>query len=140
MLSWEKKLEGISTDRESYTTCFGCGPDNPIGLKLVFTHEDGKAVSEFTLGDNYQGWNGCAHGGIICTILDEAMAHACHPVKGVTARMEVRLRHPAPIDVPMIVIGKFENRAKKPLTTSAVVTLADGTIIAESTGTTYVID
>ncbi|MCY3609929.1 MAG: hypothetical protein OXH51_00120, partial [Gemmatimonadetes bacterium] len=43
--------------------CFVCGPENPIGLHLTFRLEGGACVSEFTPGENHQGYPGVIHGG-----------------------------------------------------------------------------
>ncbi len=55
--------------------CFGCGRKNPIGLKLKFQWDGKTATAEFAAGENHQGWPGIVHGGIIFSILDEAMAY-----------------------------------------------------------------
>src|SRR3954468_16859935 len=55
--------------------CFGCGKDNSEGMRLKFFFDEGKRLTwcRFRLGRRYQGPPGHAHGGIIATILDEAM-------------------------------------------------------------------
>ena len=55
--------------------CFVCGPDNPIGLHLVFRLEDGACVSEFTPGRDHVGYPGVVHGGMIYSALDDVMAN-----------------------------------------------------------------
>ena len=65
--------------------CFGCGPANPSGLRLeFFLDEDQKIICLPTVGDGYEGPPGFLHGGIIATLLDEAMSKAVR-VRGVTA-------------------------------------------------------
>ena len=141
MLDWEKKLSEIDASQESFHTCFACGQDNPAGLKLEFRKDGDTATGEFTIGDLYEGWHGVVHGGIICTILDEAMAYTYFPdLKGVTARLEVRFRQPAPTGVPLVVTARLVERTRKLLTTSAIMTLKDGTVLAESTGQAYVVN
>jgi len=54
--------------------CFGCSERNPIGLKLKFTMDGDICRTEFTAGEEHQGWNGYMHGGLIAAILDETMA------------------------------------------------------------------
>ncbi len=55
--------------------CFGCGHDNPQGMRLKFSldEESRQAICHFKLSRKYTGPPGYAHGGIIATILDEAM-------------------------------------------------------------------
>ncbi|MBE0481026.1 MAG: PaaI family thioesterase [Dehalococcoidia bacterium] len=140
MLSWEKKLAAIDPGQESFPMCFGCGQENPVGLKLKFEKKGNEARCEFVLTPHYEGWYGFVHGGIICTVLDEAMAYTFFPaIKGVTAKAEIRFRQPAPIGVPMIVIGRLVRQTRKLLTTAAEITLQDGTVIAESTAQCYVV-
>ena len=140
MPSWEKKLEAIDFSQRSLPMCFGCGQENPIGLKLKFNLGHGEVTTEFTTGENHQGWKGFVHGGIICAILDEAMAYCYFPrLKGVTAKAEFRFRQPAPIGVPMVVTAKLIRETRKLLTTKAVIRLKDGTVVAEGTGISYII-
>jgi len=55
--------------------CFACGKNNPEGMRLKFTYDEERDcfVCRFRLGKRYTGPPGHAHGGIIATILDEAM-------------------------------------------------------------------
>jgi acyl-coenzyme A thioesterase PaaI-like protein len=79
--------------------CFACGKNNPCGLKLSFTSLDGKTTSEFIPSVLHQGYKNMTHGGIITTILDEAMIHAASDALGkemfpVTAEISVRFIKP----------------------------------------------
>jgi len=141
MLSWEKKLDAIDTTQELFPTCFACGKDNPVGLQLDFTKDGSEARSEFTISERYEGWYGFIHGGIICTILDEAMAYTYFPdTKGVTAKAEFRFRQPAPVGEPMVVTARLVKRTRKLLTAEATLALKDGTILAESTARAYIVN
>src|SRR6266404_2222619 len=55
--------------------CFACGKNNPEGMRLRFTYDEERNcfVCRFRLGTRYTGPPGHCHGGIIATILDEAM-------------------------------------------------------------------
>ncbi len=141
MLSFEKKLSAIDTTQELFPTCFGCGEDNPVGLKLKFRQEGNEATSEFIISELYAGWYGVVHGGIISTILDEAMAYTYFPrIKGVTVKAEVRFRQPAPVGVPMVVTARLVKKTRKLLTTTAEITLKDGTVVAQGTAQAYVVN
>jgi acyl-coenzyme A thioesterase PaaI-like protein len=141
MLSWEKKLSGIDVNQSDFPMCFACGKDNPVGLKLKIVKDGDEARGEFTVSELYQGWRGYVHGGIIFTILDEAMAYAFYPeIRGVTAKTEVRIRQPVPIGVPLLVAGRVVKKTRKLFTTAAEITLRDGTVLAESTAQVYVVD
>jgi acyl-coenzyme A thioesterase PaaI-like protein len=58
--------------------CFGCGGANNSGMKLTFEQDNAKRriIGRFVLGERYQGGGGMAHGGIIATLLDEAMGRS----------------------------------------------------------------
>ncbi|MCS5565967.1 MAG: PaaI family thioesterase [Methylococcales bacterium] len=50
--------------------CFGCGPDNPYGLKIKSYWQDEWCVCDFRTGEKHQGWPGLVCGGIISTLVD----------------------------------------------------------------------
>ena len=75
--------------------CFACGHDNPIGLKLLFELDgEGRSVATFVPQRNFQGFSKVLHGGIVCTLLDEAMAWAMilHGYSGATVSLRVKFR------------------------------------------------
>ncbi len=135
-------LPQVSIDTDlSEGLCFGCGTNNPIGLKLSFRQEGEKVKAEFAPGKHHQGWPGVVHGGIITCLLDEAMSYAAHfaGVRCLTARMEVRLRRSALISELLVVTSSITKQARRLIKTRAEVTLRDGTVIAEGTATQFVI-
>jgi len=138
-----KNWPQISVDTEKgYSLCFGCGQENPIGLKLSFQWDGKTARAEFTPTKFYQGWSGLVHGGIIMSILDEAMAYAAlfEGMNCVTAKMQVKLRRPASIGEPLIITSSTIKKARKLIETRAAISLKDGTLIAEGTATQFVIN
>ena len=54
--------------------CFDCGDDNPIGLHLRFAPDGDGVITSFIPGPEHQGFHDVVHGGIISSVLDEAMA------------------------------------------------------------------
>ncbi len=117
--------------------CWACGPYSPDGLHLQFVPTDERSVrAEITLPPRFQGWRGTAHGGIVMTLLDEAMAHACGTIgeRGVTASMELRFRGPVPLGVPLVVTGTVTWKRRTVMGVEAAVALADGTLLASGTG------
>jgi len=127
---------------EGYGLCFGCGQDNPIGLKMKFA-PDGKGVSAiFNPDARYQGWPGYLHGGIVACLLDEAMSHAAGATgaRCVTARFETRLKRLTPISGPLTVTGHVTRKTRKVIECAAAVSLADGTVAAEGNATHFVIN
>src|SRR5688572_1186580 len=88
--------------------CFGCGIENPIGLKLKFESSGGGVVANFTPAKEHQGFANLVHGGILSALMDEAMAHAVlsRNLKAVTGKMEVTYKKPTRIGEPLTVQGR----------------------------------
>lgn len=74
--------------------CFACGKDNPAGLKLAFEPSRKGVRAFFTPDKRHQGYKDIIHGGIITTLLDEAMVQAAirAGLSPVTAELKVRFK------------------------------------------------
>jgi uncharacterized protein (TIGR00369 family) len=120
--------------------CFGCGCNNPIGLKLHFSKEGDTVKAEYTPGKAYQGWPGLLHGGILACLLDEAMSHAAYTTGNtcLTASINIRQRQPIKLEIPLVVTARIIRHSRKLIETEGKVTLKDGTIVAESTAKQFV--
>lgn len=121
--------------------CFACGPDNPVGLKMVFHFEEGKAKAEFIPGPYHQSWDGVFHGGLLALCLDEAGGYALYfqGIRAMTARMEMRLRKTVRPGEKIFLTGEIRKRTRKIIETYATVHLEDGTLAAEATATMFVV-
>ena len=55
--------------------CYICGADNPQGMRLKFSVDSEEAIvrGAFSLAHRYQGPPSSAHGGVIASLVDEAM-------------------------------------------------------------------
>jgi uncharacterized protein (TIGR00369 family) len=115
--------------------CFACGKDNPIGLKLQFTPTPEGVRAEFIPTKEYEGFRDIIHGGIIATLLDEAIAWACRAfdVDAVTGEITVRYKKPLITDKPVTVYGIVEKNRGKLFVGSAYIQDKNGTIIATAT-------
>jgi len=124
---------------ESYGNCFVCGENNPGGLRLHFDIDREKRTLKtvFVAGPVYQGYDGIVHGGIITTLLDEAMAKLAYELgyKAMTASMEIRFKNPAPILKPLHVYGEITGVDRRMIKAKARVTKEDGMILATATST-----
>jgi len=124
---------------ETYGKCFVCGEDNPGGLRLKFEIDKEKKTlkTAFVAGPVFQGYDGIVHGGILSTLLDEAMAKLSYELgyRAVTAAMEVRYKKPAPILVPLVAYGEITEVTPRLVRARARVTEEDGTILATATST-----
>ncbi|ACL70324.1 PaaI family thioesterase [Halothermothrix orenii] len=129
--------------REGDRMCFACGPDNPISLNLDFKLTgDNTAEAVFIPGDVHQGYDGIMHGGLVTTLLDEAMAKVI-ALKGeiaVTAEIRVRFKHPVRIGERLRITGIFKKQRKKLIFTEAGLYDSDDTLLASATGKFIVAD
>ncbi|RJQ20312.1 MAG: PaaI family thioesterase [Nitrospiraceae bacterium] len=116
--------------------CFVCGLKNPLGLKLEFVF-DGKAIkTEFVPKKEYQGYYNIVHGGIISTLLDEAMVKLAIAMNmpAVTAQMDIRLRKALLVGQKITVQAEVLKNTKKILEVHARALTDDNTVVAEATG------
>jgi len=118
--------------------CFGCGPLNLEGLRLIFTPGPDGSVAEYLVPDRFQSWAGMAHGGIVALMLDEAVGwaawHAGHP--GVTGRLQVSYRRPLRLGESVRIVGKVENVRRTLVYVSAFIEGRDDrTRVADATAT-----
>lgn len=115
--------------------CFGCGPVNPIGLHLHFEPApDGGVVAGFQPRIEHQGWEGVMHGGLVTTLLDEAMAWAAAASTTMyyTGRLEVRYRRPVTTGSVVKVRGWITRDRGRTLETRAEVQSEEGQTLAEA--------
>ncbi len=137
MINWPQ----ISIDDyEDVTMCFGCGQNNPIGLKLNFTWDGKTARAEFTPSKLHQGWSGIVHGVIIECLFYEAMSYAPYfeGIHTITAKMRVRMRRLVLIDKPLVITSSITKKTRRLVETKGAISLADGTPVAEGTATLFI--
>jgi acyl-coenzyme A thioesterase PaaI-like protein len=118
--------------------CFACGTLNSHGLHLALHLDDGRSWSEFRLDRRFEGWEGVAHGGILCTILDEVMAWSLVAADdwGVTARMQMEFRKPVEIETLVRAEGWITRSRRRIIETAGrIVDVETGTELATGTGT-----
>lgn len=118
--------------------CFACGPENKQGLCVSWAVQDQTTFTEFIPDKKFQGWQGIVHGGILATLLDEAMTRLAWIVCGtaLTAELNVRFLRPAKIGEKIFVLGEIIEQNKKIVYMRASLHRNDsqGEIIAKSTG------
>lgn len=128
----QQNLVNTSTDHG----CFGCGERNPIGLRLKFFRRDGAVEAEFDPDVTHEGYVHMMHGGIVATLLDEAMSWAVidQGHLAVTAKMEVRFRRPVSVSEPLTVIGRVDRERRRAIETIGELRDSNGKVLASSTG------
>ena len=106
--------------------CLVCGRDNPHGLKLDLYVDSGTSTVrvEFTPRPQHIGFEGVVHGGVIATVLDEAMVW-CATWSGrrfcVCAELTTRFRKEAAVGRKLIVETKIESSRSRLITTTGEV-------------------
>jgi uncharacterized protein (TIGR00369 family) len=119
-------------------TCFVCGEKNPLGLKLRLRMDpaSGESASEVTFADRFQGWAGIVHGGLVATVLDEAMIYAAGAkgFKCVTGEMTVRFVKPVSTGVTYALKGRFLEDHGRIVLAESVLVDAEGCEIARASG------
>jgi uncharacterized protein (TIGR00369 family) len=113
-------------------------------LHLSFALSSGgkSYICEFELGIGFSGPPGHAHGGIIATILDEAMGKA-NKLKNkvaLTRRMEVEYLRPVPLGQPLVAEGRVGRVIGRALYNHAELRNAKGVVLARSRGKFLAID
>ena len=118
--------------------CFGCGLANLFGLQLEVEAADDGVSGRFFVKQDHQGPPGFAHGGVIATALDEAMALLVHGegVHAVTRRLEIELLGPVPVGSFAAVRAWIELRDEQQLALRAELHGEDpGRPLARASGT-----
>lgn len=118
--------------------CFVCGVANPIGLHLKFyINGSGEVLAEYTVPENYQGYPGVVHGGIVAAMLDEVtgrvhMGDRDSPRFMYTARLDLRYRKNVPVGQPLRLVGRAGKSKSRTATASGTIYGPDGEILAEA--------
>jgi uncharacterized protein (TIGR00369 family) len=121
----------------AHNRCFGCGQANATGLRLEFRlAADGAAVSFPVIPETFEGPAGCLHGGIIATLLDEAMSKAVRALgrTSMTRKMEIEYLRPVPSGVRIHLEGRVVRGEGRKHWTEAVIADAEENILAHSKG------
>lgn len=97
--------------------CFVCGSRNPIGLKVRPEMDAERLQAKFkvTVPEEFQGWEGVVHGGIVSALLDEAAAHAAMNISMqlMTAELKVRYKKLVPVGRLLEVEGRVCTHTKR---------------------------
>lgn len=100
--------EQFSEDDKDYVRrpkgCFTTGTQNEYGMGLELYQVGDKVYCDYAVPNRYRGFTKTAHGGIVCTLLDEivvsGVSKLCHAMCA-TTEMTVKFRRPLHIDKPI---------------------------------------
>jgi acyl-coenzyme A thioesterase PaaI-like protein len=130
----------VTTRQPSSRSCFVCGRENPVGLRLRWEQDEekGEIRGRVTIPDSFNGYPGVAHGGIVAAVLDETAGRSILVTGGfetlmVTARLDVTYRRPTPTGVPLEVVGRLLRHSGARAEAEAELLLPDGTVAARAT-------
>ena len=116
--------------------CYACGDLNPVGLHLHFRMEGEWAIASFVAQREHQGYPGYVHGGLVSTLLDEAIGWATYGnnIWALTGRLETRFRDIVPTNELLTVRGRITKDRGRTLEAEAELRDNDGKLLAEAKG------
>jgi uncharacterized protein (TIGR00369 family) len=117
--------------------CFGCGPANPSGLQLEFLlAQDLSVVCLAQVPEHFTGHPGYLHGGVIATLLDEAMSKSVRArnVSSVTRELHVEYLRPVPSCTPIRIEGRVVKHEGRKYWVEAAILDEHRTRLAHGTG------
>ena len=124
--------------------CFACGKDNPDGMHLKFEldPERKRFISHFRLNKRYTGPPGYCHGGIIATILDDAMSklNKLRDVIAATSQLKIDYLKPVRLNTLLRVESHELRKRGRHLTRAAEILNEDGIVLAKGTGQFVIIN
>lgn len=101
--------EKLDLGADAFRGCFGCGDENALGLRMRFERIGEVVVSRTELMPEHAGYPAFAHGGVVATLLDEAMGWAMFHLAGrhgVTRSLSVTYRRPVALGRRLVVRGR----------------------------------
>ena len=120
-----RPLQDTLPDDHGARVCFGCGADNPHGLRLKSYMEGGVCVATYRPKSYQTAFPGVLNGGVIATLLD---CHGIWTAVGylrethgqrtmlVTAKLTVEFLKPTPIDRELVLKGRVLREGRSSVT------------------------
>ncbi len=134
--------------------CFGCGHENPHGLKIKSFWEDDECVCIWQPEAKHQGWPGLTCGGIISTLIDchcmaSAMATAIRnenrplgtkpEYRFATGTLNIKFLKPTPLLSPTILRAKVVHIKKERIYTLRCYLYAENEITVKADVTAFLV-
>ena len=127
------------------STCYGCGPANPKGLRIRSFAEGDEVIAEWRPEPHHEAYAGALNGGVIGTLLDchsnwtaawhlMRRAGVDHPPCTVTAEYTVKLLRPTPTNGAMHLVARVVDGGDERATVEGRLE-AGGKVCATSRGT-----
>lgn len=127
----------MKTPQPNSRHCFVCGLSNPFGLHLRFYNTGlGEVSAEVTLPEQFEGYPGVVHGGIVAAMLDEAAGRSHMMGEDArfmyTARLEVRYRKNVPVGKRIRLVGKAGTSKRRTAVATSAVYDEESNLLAEA--------
>lgn len=122
------------------TGCFVCGKDNPHGLHVNFYAQGDKVHVDLTLEEWYNSYKNVAHGGVLSSVLDEAMGWAAFLFSDCTEflftrELTVTYKKNAPLNECVLITTEFDKNERGGMVLSrGKITDKDGKILTTAKG------
>ena len=121
---------------KSGNSCFGCGADNSVGLKLTFegNPESATVSSMFTPLPFMSGGDGIMHGGFIALLLDEASSKVLSGLgkQGMTRNIDVSFEKPVRLDQTIRLEANLDRHEGRKHWIEARILNSEGQTLAKS--------
>lgn len=117
-----RKIKNPWMQKEGYN-CFGCCPDNPVGVHMEFYEDGDDIISFWKPQSHYQGWIDTMHGGILCTLIDEIAGWVIFrklQTSGMTTHLEIKYKKPVMTTEPQITLRAHIAEQRRNLVTIEV--------------------
>lgn len=120
----------------SYKKCFVCGQQNLHGLKARFHFDGERALTKIVASEEFEGYQGLYHGGILATLLDEVMIKAilARGIFAVTAEMTIRFKRPVTTGDRIRFVGRVVSVKGRLYSTEGEALGDDGVAYATASG------
>ena len=117
--------------------CFVCGLENNYGLKLRFVETGpGEVTAKYIVPEQFQGYPGVVHGGIVTAMLDEVTGRAHITAENTrfmfTAKIEIRFRKNVPVGKPLKIVGRIEKSKSRMASSTGKIFGPEGDVLAEA--------
>jgi uncharacterized protein (TIGR00369 family) len=136
-MNQQESAEPVPLGHGTQNGCFGCGDANATGLQLrFFLDAAGGVICRLQLAKRFQGPPGYAHGGVIATLLDEAMSKANRRrnIYAMTRHMSVEYLRPVPLETELVLEGHAQTEAGRKHRCTAALRDSEGRVLATASG------
>ena len=115
--------------------CYGCGQENPLGLRLeVVAGPNLSVTSSFFAAADFGGATGLTHGGALATAIDEVLSFLGRLLgfEVVTGQLNLAYRRPVPVNTKVSINAWVTGMAGRKLSTRAEISLPGGDVAVEA--------